>query len=163
MSENLGWLTERFIVVHQTGQAFADQHPDVMAQADENYKPYAFLYQEMPSVVQAADVVLSRAGANSLWECAACAKPMVLVPLCGSGTRGDQLDNARFFEKQGAAVVLAGAEADADHLKLALEPLCSAARRDELAAACRMLCGSEKPAEKIAQVLYETALKGIET
>ena len=163
VSENLGWLTERFIVVHQTGQAFADQHPDVMAQADENYKPYAFLYQEMPSVVQAADVVLSRAGANSLWECAACAKPMVLVPLCGSGTRGDQLDNARFFEKQGAAVVLAGAEADADHLKLVLEPLCSAARRDELAAACRMLCGSEKPAEKIAQVLYETALKGIET
>ncbi len=155
VTENLGWLTEHFIVVHQTGRAFAEQHPSVMAQADGNYKPYAFLYQEMPAVIQAADVVLSRAGANSIWECAVCGKPLVLVPLCGSGTRGDQLDNARFFERRGAAVVLAGSDVDAVHLRQALEPLCSPQRRAAYAAACRALCGSEKPAERIAHVLCE--------
>jgi UDP-N-acetylglucosamine--N-acetylmuramyl-(pentapeptide) pyrophosphoryl-undecaprenol N-acetylglucosamine transferase len=38
---------------------------------------------------------------------------MVLVPLCGAGTRGDQVENAAYFEKRGAAFSLAGEKADA--------------------------------------------------
>ena len=74
----------------------------------------------MPDVVAAADVILSRAGANSIWEAAVLLKPMVLVPLCGNGTRGDQVDNAEFFKSKGAAEVLVGAEADTEHLMAAL-------------------------------------------
>ncbi|MDY4901333.1 MAG: UDP-N-acetylglucosamine--N-acetylmuramyl-(pentapeptide) pyrophosphoryl-undecaprenol N-acetylglucosamine transferase [Treponema sp.] len=115
--ENLNWLKENFIVVHQTGKAFAEENPLVMSSGDDDYKPYAFIYKEMPYVIQAADIVLCRSGANSLWECATCGKPMVLIPLCGSGTRGDQVDNARYFEKENAALVLSGNEADGNHLK----------------------------------------------
>ena len=153
--ENLDWLKERFIVVHQTGKAFADEHPDVMSSGDESYKPYAFIYKEMPSVIQCADIVLSRAGANSIWESAVCGKPMVLIPLCGSGTRGDQVDNARYFERKKAALVLAGDEADGTHLKQSLETLLDRDRRAAYSAACAGLCSGEKPANKISHIILD--------
>jgi UDP-N-acetylglucosamine--N-acetylmuramyl-(pentapeptide) pyrophosphoryl-undecaprenol N-acetylglucosamine transferase len=43
-----------------------------------------------------------------VWEAAVSGKPMILIPLSVSGTRGDQVENARFFEQAGAAVVLSG-------------------------------------------------------
>ncbi len=154
ITENLVWLKEHFLVVHQTGKSFAEENPELM-QADECYRPFAFIYQEMPAVMQAADIVLSRAGANSLWEAATCAKALVLIPLSGSGTRGDQVDNARYFEKHGAALVLAGNNADGGHLRQALESLLPVANREALSSACRKLCGTEKPAEKIAQIILQ--------
>ncbi|MDR3173536.1 MAG: hypothetical protein LBU19_04735, partial [Treponema sp.] len=57
-------------------------------------------------VLAAAELVLSRSGAGTVWESAVLGKPMVLLPLRGSGTRGDQVENAEFFEKAGAAAVL---------------------------------------------------------
>ena len=62
---------------------------------------------------------------------------MVLVPLCGSGTRGDQVDNARFIQQNGAAMALIGKDADSDHLKKALESLLSKEKRDSLSAASK--------------------------
>jgi UDP-N-acetylglucosamine--N-acetylmuramyl-(pentapeptide) pyrophosphoryl-undecaprenol N-acetylglucosamine transferase len=47
-------------------------------------------------------------GVHSVWECAAAGKPLVLVPLSGSGTRGDQVENAKYLEKAGAAIPLLG-------------------------------------------------------
>ena len=113
----------------------------------------------MPSVIQAADVVLSRAGANSLWECAVCAKPLVLIPLCGSGTRGDQVDNARFFEKKNAALVLAGEEATSEKLIASLTELLSSEKRNQLSESCRLLCGGEQPAKRIAKILFDGVKK----
>ena len=71
-----------------------------------NYYPVAYLHEEMPHVVAAADLVLCRAGANTLWELAALGKPSVLVPLPRGASRGDQIENAGFFAEAGAAVVL---------------------------------------------------------
>ena len=152
---NLAWLKERYVIVHQTGKAFADEHPDIMASGDENYKPYAFIYSEMPAVIQCADVILSRAGANSIWESAVCRKPMVLVPLSGSGTRGDQVDNARYFEKNKAAVVLAGKDADDKHLRDALELFLDSQKRAEYAEACAALSGSESASTKISKIIMD--------
>ncbi|MCH5291226.1 MAG: UDP-N-acetylglucosamine--N-acetylmuramyl-(pentapeptide) pyrophosphoryl-undecaprenol N-acetylglucosamine transferase [Treponema sp.] len=155
VAENFAWLTERFVVVHQTGRSFADEYPEVMNLASADYRPFAFIHAEMPAVVQAADVVLSRAGANSLWECAVCKKPMVLVPLCGSGTRGDQVDNASFFEKRNIAKVLVGSEATSENLKSALAFFLDEAHRAAAAEACQMLCGGERPARSIARLICE--------
>ena len=41
---------------------------------------------------------------------------MILIPLSGSGTRGDQVENARFFEREGAAAALTGDQASAENL-----------------------------------------------
>ncbi|MDR1072684.1 MAG: undecaprenyldiphospho-muramoylpentapeptide beta-N-acetylglucosaminyltransferase [Treponema sp.] len=98
--EHLDELTKWYVVVHQTGQAEWD------APASERYKPYRYIDEDMPHVLAAAELALGRSGAGTVWECAAAGKPMALIPLRGSGTRGDQVENARFFEKAGAAVVV---------------------------------------------------------
>jgi len=148
--QNLDWLCSRFIVVHQTGIHTEDsgvQHAD--------YMPYQFIYAEMPHVIAAADVVLSRAGANSLWECAVLGKPLVLIPLCGSGTRGDQVDNAEFFEKRKAALVLTGRDATSENLQKSLSFFEDEKSRMEYASSCAGLASGKHPAVYIAELIYK--------
>lgn len=172
VAENIEWICERFDVVHQTGKndissgSHIGSHDSSQGGASgsvrdgavavpENYKKFEFIYNEMPDVLCAADVVLSRAGANSIWECATLGKPMVLVPLMGSGTRGDQVDNAMYFFKKGAAIVLEGADADAFHLKVSLETMLDKNTRVEYARDSASLCSGLRPSEKIARLLFE--------
>lgn len=155
--DNIDFLCENYIVVHQTGllnsddnraKEFSEKYPDL-------YKPYNFIYQEMPDVVSCADVILSRAGANSIWEAAVLKKPMVLVPLCGSGTRGDQVDNAEFFKNKGAAEVLLGLQADSQHLKESLTRMLDEKNRSSYSKAIEKMTQGEVPANKIAQILFD--------
>ncbi|AEE16579.1 undecaprenyldiphospho-muramoylpentapeptide beta-N-acetylglucosaminyltransferase [Treponema brennaborense] len=153
--QNLPFLCSTFTVVHQTGaNQVAPESAESSASYGDSYKPYPFIYAEMPDVLAAADIVLSRAGANSIWECAVLAKPMVLVPLSGAGTRGDQIENARFFEQAGAAVVLYEDAADAAHMRAALEQFTDAAVRDRYSRAAAALAGTARPAQVIADLVY---------
>ncbi len=103
------------LVVHQTGAG--NNEPACSAgQRNDRYRTYEFIRSEMPHVLASADLVVSRSGANSVWECATAGKPMILIPLEAESSRGDQIDNARFFEEHGAAVVLCGKEATAENL-----------------------------------------------
>jgi UDP-N-acetylglucosamine--N-acetylmuramyl-(pentapeptide) pyrophosphoryl-undecaprenol N-acetylglucosamine transferase len=110
VAESLGRLAERAFVLHQGGPGASP--------AGENgrYRFYQYIRGEMPDLLAAADLVVGRSGAGTLWESSALAKPMLLVPLCGSGTRGDQVDNAELFVRAGAAISLVGSEATADAL-----------------------------------------------
>ena len=155
VSSNLNWLTERFNVVHQCGAKDASSMP----QNQNGYFLYPFIYNEMCDVISASDIVLSRAGANSLWECSVLGKPMVLIPLCGSGTRGDQVDNAKFFEEKGAAIVLLNEYADSDYLKSALEKMCDSNFRQNAASASKSLSEGKCPAKSIAKIVWEEAIK----
>ena len=150
--ENLDWLCENFIVVHQTGKKNASSEEG--ASEKNGYYPFAFIYEEMPHVFAMADVVLSRSGANSIWEAAVLAKPMVLLPLEGEGTRGDQVDNAEFFSKRGAAIVIRKAEASSQKFRDALSLVLKKNVREEFSSACKKIVGNEKPAEKIAGILF---------
>jgi UDP-N-acetylglucosamine--N-acetylmuramyl-(pentapeptide) pyrophosphoryl-undecaprenol N-acetylglucosamine transferase len=94
-------LTKYYTVVHQTGPG-NEGGPE----PGGRYRPCAYFGKEMPQVLAAAELVLSRSGAGTVWESAVLGKPMVLLPLRGKGTRGDQVENAEFFEEAGAAVVL---------------------------------------------------------
>ena len=96
-------LTEFFTVVHQTGENNIGIIEDAQKE-NERYKPFAYFRDEIPNVIAAADLVLCRSGAGTIWECKFLKKPMVLIPLKGSATRGDQVENARLFEEAGAAV-----------------------------------------------------------
>ena len=60
---------------------------------------------DMASAYAAADFVLSRAGSNTVFEALALKKPALLVPL-ERASRGDQLENARYFEERGLCHVL---------------------------------------------------------
>lgn len=155
--ENLDWLCQHFIVVHQTGLLNNDENQEekLKEKYSSSYKPYQFIYSEMPDVLAASDIILSRAGANSIWEAAVLYKPLLLIPLCGSGTRGDQVDNARFFESKEAAFVLAGEDATSEKMKEKLIQLLDEKVRQKFSEQLKKLCGSQVPARTIAQIIYE--------
>lgn len=155
--ENIGFLCENFNVVHQTGLVNGDdkRSEEFAAQFKGSYLPYNFIYDQMPDVVASADVILSRAGANSIWEAAVLYKPMVLVPLCGSGTRGDQVDNSIFFQEKNAAEVLIGKDADKEHLVAALERMLDPQVRAAYVSALKEMVSEKKPAQTIAELIYK--------
>jgi len=66
----------------------------------ERYKVFPFLSGKLKDVYALCDVVISRAGANSLFEIMALEKPSIVIPL-PSSANNHQLKNARFFEKRG--------------------------------------------------------------
>ena len=153
--ENLSYLTEHFQVVHQTGGEKAHFDEAAIPQnISGTYKHYGFIYSEMPDVLACADLVLSRSGANSLWECAVLGKAMVLVPLCGSGTRGDQVENARFFVDSGVALSLMGDEADSQHLQEALNKMLDGDFRSKCSARALELGAKNRPAKTIAEIVF---------
>ena len=155
VEKNLDQLCRHFTVIHQTGIKNVSAEPCMVSEDVKcNYHPFSFIYAEMPDVIAAADVVLSRAGANSLWECSVLGKPMILIPLSGAGTRGDQEDNAAYFEKRGAAAVLACENATAENLLHTLTTFLDADTRQRYAEASFSLSAGKNPAETIAQILY---------
>ena len=158
--DNLDWLCQHFTVVHQTGLLNNDENKEgeLKNQYGTFYRPYQFIYEQMPDVVAASDIVLSRAGANSIWEAAVVYKPMLLIPLCGNGTRGDQVDNAKFFEENKSALVLVGQNATSDKMKEELTKLLDESTRKNLSESLKKLTGSQKPAQKIAEIIYEETL-----
>jgi len=159
--DNIKFLCEKFTVVHQTGLVNGDdkRSDEFKEQYKGSYLPYNFIYDEMPDVVASADVILSRAGANSIWEAAVLYKPMVLVPLCGSGTRGDQVDNSIFFKEKNAAEVLIGKDADNEHLVAALEHMLNSEIRANYKTALKEMVSEKKPAQTIAELIYQAGEK----
>lgn len=150
-------LTRDFFVVHQCGAAFAKENQDFMKRKVEGYRVLPFIYGELPALMRAADVIVSRAGANSIWECAVCARPMLLIPLGTEGSRGDQIDNAKYFESRGAAVVLAGQDATKEAFLAALERMKARDVRETLSANCRLITHEVRASSVIASFLAEKA------
>ena len=67
-----------------------------------------------------SDIVISRAGANAICELLALKKPNLLIPLSANASRGDQILNARSFERQGYSKVLEEESVNAQTLQSAI-------------------------------------------
>jgi UDP-N-acetylglucosamine--N-acetylmuramyl-(pentapeptide) pyrophosphoryl-undecaprenol N-acetylglucosamine transferase len=119
------------------------------------YHVVAFLDEELPHLLAACDLVLCRAGANTLWELAALGKPSVLVPLGTGASRGDQLENARHFAARGAAVVVPQ-EQEERLLPEVLRLLQDRPRLQEMGRRAREL-GRPEAAARIAELVLERA------
>ena len=72
----------------------------------EGYVQFEYVKAELKDLFALADVVISRAGANSICELLALRKPNLLIPLPAASSRGDQILNARSFEAQGYSMVM---------------------------------------------------------
>jgi len=70
------------------------------------YVQYEYVDAPLRHLFAAADLVISRAGANSICEILAMRKPNILIPLSAAASRGDQILNAKSFAKQGFSTVL---------------------------------------------------------
>jgi UDP-N-acetylglucosamine--N-acetylmuramyl-(pentapeptide) pyrophosphoryl-undecaprenol N-acetylglucosamine transferase len=94
-------LTVQFQIVHICGKDQIDPSIESL-----NYKQYAYINQELPDVLAMTDLVISRAGANSIFEFLSLRIPMLLIPLTKAQSRGDQILNAHSFEASGFCEVL---------------------------------------------------------
>jgi UDP-N-acetylglucosamine--N-acetylmuramyl-(pentapeptide) pyrophosphoryl-undecaprenol N-acetylglucosamine transferase len=114
---SLSQLTERFVVLHVCG-------PGKLADVeDPGYLQREYIDEGWGDILAAADIVLSRAGANALFELLALRKLNLLVPLSAQASRGDQLANAAYAEQQGYSAVLAESELTTGNLLDALADL----------------------------------------
>jgi UDP-N-acetylglucosamine--N-acetylmuramyl-(pentapeptide) pyrophosphoryl-undecaprenol N-acetylglucosamine transferase len=110
---------------------------------------------DVPAALAAAHLVVSRAGAITLAELCAAGRPSVLVPL--SIAAGHQEGNAAALAREGAARLLAGADANAGRLAAVLaELLGDRAALQRMADAARRL-GRPGAADAIVDHLAEVA------
>lgn len=95
-------LLKEFQVIHLCGKGKMDDSLTGTA----GYVQYEYIKEELPDMFALADIVISRAGANAICEIQALRKPNLLIPLSAKASRGDQILNARSFEKQGYSMVM---------------------------------------------------------
>ena len=112
-------LTRDYQVVHIVGGG----NLDIELNATPRYRQYEYLTDQYADVVAAADMVVSRAGANSVYELVVLAKPHVLVPLPRRASRGDQIENAEHTRGRGWSDVIADEALTAEGLLDALQDL----------------------------------------
>ena len=110
-------LTQHYVVLHVCGPGKRQ------AQEMAGYVQREYIDQGWGDLLAAADVVLSRAGANALFELLSLSKLNILVPLSAAASRGDQIDNARVAADSGYSVVLSEADLTPETLLAALMDL----------------------------------------
>ncbi|MGE5704820.1 MAG: undecaprenyldiphospho-muramoylpentapeptide beta-N-acetylglucosaminyltransferase [Clostridia bacterium] len=116
--EALPRLTGKFQFVHLCGKGNLDHSIQV-----DGYCQYEYVTEELPDFLAMADLVVSRAGANAIFEFRALCKPMLLIPLPLKQSRGDQIANAHSFSKSGYCRVLLEENLTSDALEKEIEAL----------------------------------------
>lgn len=95
-------LLKDFQVAHLCGKGKLDES----LKGTKGYAQFEYISDEMKDFFAMADVIISRAGANSICEIAALNKPNILIPLSANASRGDQILNAKSYQAQGFSEVL---------------------------------------------------------
>ncbi len=105
-------ILDEFNVIHLCGRGKLDPTLNHM----DGYVQYDYIDKELPDLFALADIVISRAGANAIFEILALKKPNILIPLPTGSSRGDQILNAGAFEKAGYSYVLRDEDLSDDSL-----------------------------------------------
>jgi len=109
--EILPEFLQSFELIHQTGRKnFKKVEMESKAilhkKKQKYYHVFPFLNESsLREALTACDLIVSRAGAASIFEAAAVGKPMILIPLAGSA-QNHQLKNAYTFAKNGGGDVI---------------------------------------------------------
>lgn len=117
LREALPELLQTFQVIHLCGQG------NLAKEGAEGYFQLEYASAELPDLLAAADLVISRAGANSLYELIALHKPHLLIPLSRKVSRGDQIENAAYAKQRGLSLVLEEEALSANTLVSAISQL----------------------------------------
>ena len=112
-------LLKDFQVVHLCGRGKVDASLNHL----EGYAQFEYIKEELKDLFALTDIVISRAGANAICELLALHKPNLLIPLSANASRGDQILNARSFERQGYSIVLEEEELTSEVLLQSIQKL----------------------------------------
>ena len=95
-------LLKDFQIIHLCGKGKTDES----LKNTKGYCQFEYVKDELRDIFALSEIVISRAGANAICELLALRKPNLLIPLSAKASRGDQILNARSFERQGFSMVL---------------------------------------------------------
>ena len=95
-------LLKQWQIIHLCGKGNLDES----LQNTPGYIQFEYIQGELPDLFAAANMVISRAGANAICELLALQKPNILIPLSAAASRGDQILNAKSFNAQGFSYLL---------------------------------------------------------
>lgn len=95
-------LLKTWQIIHLCGKGNIDEDLEKC----DGYRQFEYIQKELPDLFAASQLVVSRAGANAICELLALKKPAILIPLSAAASRGDQILNAKSFEKQGFSYLL---------------------------------------------------------
>ena len=100
--ESLDELLKHFQIIHLCGKGKVE--PSL--QQKQGYVQFEYIKKELSDLFACTDLMISRAGANAICEILSLRKPNIIIPLSAAASRGDQILNARSFEKQGYSFVM---------------------------------------------------------
>jgi UDP-N-acetylglucosamine--N-acetylmuramyl-(pentapeptide) pyrophosphoryl-undecaprenol N-acetylglucosamine transferase len=144
--KNIDKLCKDFNVIHITGK---QEHKKI------NHKNYFQVdYAEnIGDFLDAANIVVSRAGSGAINEFLALQKPMLLIPLSKRCSRGDQIENAKLFKKQGFCDMLE--EEDCEDVIL-IEKIKKIIKNDKKYTSNMKKYSSFNATDKIIDIIEET-------
>ncbi|WP_332238347.1 undecaprenyldiphospho-muramoylpentapeptide beta-N-acetylglucosaminyltransferase [Sporolactobacillus sp. KGMB 08714] len=105
-------LLKTYRIVHLCGKG----NIDADLEKRSGYRQFEYVDQELPDILAASSLIVSRAGSNAIFEFLALKKPMILIPLPLRSSRGDQILNAKSFREKGFCEVLDDDTLTADKL-----------------------------------------------
>lgn len=112
-------LLKKYNVIHICGKGNFDENLAKL----QGYKQFEYITEELPHIMKAADMVVSRAGANAIYEFLALRKPNLLIPLSKKSSRGDQILNAESFENSGYSMVVQEEDINSKNLEEKIDEL----------------------------------------
>ncbi len=149
VEEILDDLTDSYFIIHQMGKL------SYKKSNRKNYITASLFKEDFSDILAASDLIISRAGAGTLWENGVMGKPAILIPLGSGSSRGDQVRNADYFENRGAALVLKGDNLNPARLFFEINRLFDRKSvLNELEKNVKLICNTDST-EKIADIIKQ--------
>lgn len=117
--KSLDKLLNKFNIIHICGKGNIESS----LKNKKGYAQFEYVKEELPHFMNGCDIVISRAGANVIFELLALKKPNLLIPLSRKSSRGDQILNANSFKNSGYSMILEEEEISQQRLLKDLENL----------------------------------------
>jgi UDP-N-acetylglucosamine--N-acetylmuramyl-(pentapeptide) pyrophosphoryl-undecaprenol N-acetylglucosamine transferase len=163
--ENIEKILKNWQLIWVTGDKGIDIITYQVENIDEDLrskvKLYGFLTTEMADVYAAADLVVSRAGSNVLFELAALSKPAILIPF-DEAAGSHQLENAKLFSRSGAAHLLRQVDLTPENFIKQIEYFFNNPEELEEMRGAMQKWADIHSAEKVATEIIKTGEKSLE-
>ena len=149
-------LTQKYQIIHQTGEGEINRIMFELSRRKHEpniarYHPYGFLMGDMGLALAAADLVIGRAGVNTINDSAVLGKPTILIP--NYEMAGHQVENAKVLSRQGAVRVMDGAKLTGERLVAEITHVLSDDDEQERLSAAIRSFGRPNAANDLAQVI----------
>lgn len=99
---NIREISSKYNIIQISGSKNIDKN----SSSTREHKIYGYVDKELPHLLAFADLVVSRAGSNTISELVALHKPHILVPLSKRSSRGEQILNANYYKEKYKSIVI---------------------------------------------------------